>query len=140
MLFSSSQHQKMAAILDEKAKAQRDPDIQKKQLELANVFRTLARRAEQKKPKLANKIVAAMDRVPNADVDGRKEEFLVTKADLPIVMLDDPPPLATLETWEQHLAEVQSMQDFQGKKNRIAHAKWMIARKKRSRAQAKTKA
>jgi hypothetical protein len=70
----------------------------------------------------------------------RGMECSVPKADLPIVMLDDPPPLATLETWEQYLAEVQSMPDFQGKKNRIAHAKWMIARKKRSRAQGKTKA
>jgi hypothetical protein len=59
---------------------------------------------------------------------------------LPYIMMDDPPPLATLETWEQHLAELQSMPDFQGKKNRVAHAKWMIARKKRSAAHAKTKA
>jgi hypothetical protein len=117
MLFSSSQHQKMAAILDEKAKAQRDPDIQKKQMELANVFWTLARRAEQKKSKLANKIVVAMDRVPDADVDGREMEYSVPK-DLPYIMMDGPSPFDTVESLERSLAELQAMPTSRTKRRR----------------------
>jgi hypothetical protein len=48
MPFSSSQHLNMAALLDEKAKAQRDPTKAKKQAEMANVFRTLARKLNEK--------------------------------------------------------------------------------------------
>jgi len=42
---------------------------------------------------------------------------------LPFKMLDDPPEFAPLETWEQHLAEVQAMPNFQGKDQHIDSAK-----------------
>jgi hypothetical protein len=54
----------------------------------------------------------------------------VTKKHLPTVMLDDPAPFDTLETWERFLAEVEAMPDFAGKDQTISHAKWYIEQKK----------
>lgn len=48
---------------------------------------------------------------------------------LPVVMLDDPGPFESLETWEQFSAEVEAMPDFQGKQAHIDNAKWLIAQK-----------
>lgn len=53
---------------------------------------------------------------------------------LPLVMLDDPGPFETLERWEQFLAEVEAMPDFQGKASTINNAKWLIAQKKQELA------
>jgi hypothetical protein len=36
-----------------------------------------------------------------------------------VVMLDDPGPFESLETWEQFSAEVEAMPDFQGKQAHI---------------------
>jgi hypothetical protein len=46
---------------------------------------------------------------------------------LPTVLLDDPGLFDPLETWEQHLAEVQQMPDFLGKDQPVHRAKMMIA-------------
>ena len=55
-------------------------------------------------------------------------------SDLRFVMIDGPGPFDTLETWEQFLAEVQSMPDFFGKESVVENAKWVIARNKQALA------
>jgi hypothetical protein len=44
---------------------------------------------------------------------------------LRLVVIDDPGPFDTLETWEQFLAEVQAMPDFLGKASTVQNAKWL---------------
>jgi hypothetical protein len=105
MKHSSQQHMKMAALLDEKAKAQPDPKIAKKQTDLANVFRMLARRAT-------------------------AQENHSSTNNLPVVMLDEPGMFEPLDIWEQFLAEVKAMADSVLKTQAILHAEYMIALKK----------
>jgi len=66
---------------------------------------------------------------PDAGAEGDSKGHSVT-ANLRLVMLDDPGPFDTLETWEQFLAEVQAMPDFLLKDSVMENAKWVISQKK----------
>jgi hypothetical protein len=67
--------------------------------------------------------------LPNAGAEGGSKDRCSMTANLPLMMLDDPGPFETLETWEQFLAEVEAMPDFHGKAGTIDNAKWLIAQK-----------
>ena len=66
---------------------------------------------------------------PDAGAEGDSKGHSVT-ANLRLMMLDDPGPFDTLETWEQFLAEVQAMPDFLLKDSVMENAKWVISQKK----------
>jgi hypothetical protein len=55
------------------------------------------------------------------------------KANIHTIMIDPPSPFAALETWEQHLKEMQNLADsVEQKRDLIASAEDWIARKRRS--------
>jgi hypothetical protein len=54
-------------------------------------------------------------REAGAGSDSYSRERCSVTSYLPVVMLDDPGPFEPLETWEQFLAAVEAMPDFQGK-------------------------
>ena len=64
-------------------------------------------------------------------------EFSVAR-NLPFKMMDGPNPSDSVETLEQHLAELQAMPDFVLKAEKIEFVQQMIAQSKN--AQEKTKA
>ena len=70
---------------------------------------------------------------PDAGAEGDSKGRYSVTANQRLVMLDDPGPFDTLETWEQFLAEVEAMPDFHGKASTIDNAKCLIAQKKHAR-------
>jgi hypothetical protein len=103
MQFKSHQHLKMAALLDEQAQLSRERA--QKQASMAEVFRTLARKAEAKEEPLAT-----------------TEPRLMT--------IDSPGPFEAIEVWEKFLAQVTAMPESAQKQQTILHAEHMIALKK----------
>jgi hypothetical protein len=63
-------------------------------------------------------------------------EFSVARK-LPFKMMDGLNPSDSVETLEQHLAELQAMPDFNPKEELVDQTKWFIDRKKKFDAEMK---